>query len=215
MGILTNIDGNTHIKGDEIIEIRVNGNSAGCPVYCTMDGSEPAWDISGNPVETDVTQTFKYTGPFPVGIKGIGMDDQGFTHHDTIYMALKCKSAEYNPAMLEFVEKETRELILKFIYLPESEPRCFEVQNNHQEYSLINKWVEGKADFNIMFREDGDNTWLRWPMIPGTEDPEKMKVQVNEKGIYVHIIQAKLQHKNYPLNDMESLTRTFAYVVKP
>jgi Fn3 domain-containing protein len=203
MSITTNLDNRAYVKGDETIEITVDGDSAGRTVYYTLDGSTPTWQANGTPLgETKI-----YNNPIPIIISGLELNENGFVNYNTNYMVLNCKTAE----------ETMNELKLKFIYPPESNPKCLDVVNDNQEYSLVNKWddEDERPNFKIMYCEEGEEIWKEWKMIPETLEPEKMTAQVDADGVYVHIIEAKLQHKNYPMNNAESLTRTFVYVIKP
>jgi hypothetical protein len=202
MAIETSLDEKKCVKGDEKIVI---SDSEGLNIYYKFENEEekeykdPVGIIikCRNDIDKD-----KYDGSLHIKNED---DEYKFTYKDA-RMKLSC-----------WTEKEKRDLCLPYVYPPESEPECQNVKLNNKPYSLINKWETetSQNNYKIMYRNDGESIWKEWKMVPGTNQPEKMYTRVDSNGVYVHILEAKLQHKNFSENNMESLTKTFAYIVKP
>lgn len=208
MAIRTSLDGAVYIKGDEKITMW-SEDYPGDAIYFTLNGEEPAWNNAGP--ANDSTLLYDETnkpGVFPVDIStgppfesNIDIETGLFTNHHVLHLFLRCK-AESESTLIH-------ELIVPFIYPVESNPPCIEIINNNtedQEFDLVNPMNE---DYHIKYKyddeEDIPENWKEW------EGPRRTSVDGNR--VFVLIIQAKLQKKDDP--GIESLIKTFAYVVKP
>jgi len=219
MAIETSLDENTCVKGDEKIEIKTTGISEGLKIcYRFKDTYTKESEVEESDCLDYYNDCAKHDNfckqynnePVPIII-----DNLYYIVEDEDKLKLS-----YKDAIMSFcccTTKETHSLKPKiFIYPPESDPECQNVKLNNKSYSLINKWeTETSQNYKIMYRNDGELIWKEWKMVPGTNQPEKMYTRVDSNGVYVHILEAKLQHKNFSENNMESLTKTFAYIVKP
>lgn len=196
MALTTSLTGLSYIKGDEKITVT---SSDGNVIYYTLDGTTPQWETNGEPISpTQKYDTEKMIGAAPIDTSsstpyGVNTDGNGmYTNYNPLEMVLNCKT----------VSETIPEIRKPFIYPVESNPSCLSVTTNGQTFDLVNHMG---SEYKILYKIDGESTWNEW------EGPRT--VQVDENGVYVFLIEAKLQNIESPTK--ESMIKFFGYVVKP